>query len=87
MQEVVPLHRRTYDAIGHDIVRCKLGGGAYLAKGEGVVLVDFESGDFGKMHKHLVSRCLASQGIALETIDDKYFISGMVEDYLQRKMG
>jgi hypothetical protein len=87
LQGLVDLHRYTYHNIPSENVHRNLGGGAYLARGGNTVVVDFESGDFGKMHATLVARCLDSRGLKLEMVDDKYFASGTAEEYLERKLG
>ncbi len=85
LQNLVPLHCDTYNNIPNEQVRCKLGGGAYIAK-DRMILVDFESGSFGKMHLGLVTRCLETKGLTIEIVDDKHWAKGLAEDYLKRKL-
>ena len=86
MQDVVELHRYTYRDIPSERVHRKLGGGAYLVRSDETVVVDFESGDFGKMHLGLATRCLETKGLTIEIVDDKYWDKRTPVEYLEAKM-
>ncbi len=60
-----------------------LGGGAYFVKDGQKIFVDYKSGDFGEMNKGVLSKCLEEAGLKLMTLDDNYFDTTPLNEYLE----
>jgi hypothetical protein len=50
-----------------------LGGGAYKVISKKNLFVDYDSGDFGKMQKGILEKCVCAGNYKLITLDDTYF--------------
>jgi hypothetical protein len=58
------------------------GGGAYFKMSDNEIFICEESGDFGRMNKEVIKRCLENSGLNMKTIDDKYFDTRNINEFL-----